>query len=146
MQSYGDFRQIWWIPDNLSSRWGSNAIFFAIYFAESKYLLIFASKIRIFVHREIYIDSCFQFFQPTVRCDKYNKRLIDCVGLHLESLLCLQFSLIKQLCDTILLLRRRFVADSCPCRHNLSRKSGKYFSISQNRRTFASSIRQNDIN
>ena len=37
----------------------------------------------------------------------------------------------------------QIVADPCPCRHNLRQKSSKYFSISQNRRTFASSIRQN---
>ena len=43
---------------------------------------------------------------------------------------------------------RCFVADPCPCRHNLGQKSSKYFSISQNRRTFASSKGQliNSIN
>ncbi len=49
-------------------------------------------------------------------------------------------------CDTILPPRRRYVADSRPCRHNPTRKSAENFPISQNRRTFASSIRQNDIN
>jgi hypothetical protein len=42
----------------------------------------------------------------------------------------------------------QIVADPRPCRHNLSRKSAQYFSISQNRRTFASSKGQliNSIN
>jgi len=40
----------------------------------------------------------------------------------------------------------QIVADPCPCRHNLSQKSAKYLRIPQNRRTFASSIRQKDIN
>ena len=40
--------------------------------------------------------------------------------------------------------RQRFVADRRPCRHNLTRKSPKYLPISQTRRTFASSIRQNE--
>ena len=48
--------------------------------------------------------------------------------------------------DTIQPPRQPFVANRYPCRHNLRQKSSKYFSISQNRRTFASSIRQNDIN
>ena len=40
----------------------------------------------------------------------------------------------------------QIVADPRPCRHNLRQKSSKYFSISQNRRTFALWFRTNDIN
>ena len=71
---FGGYRTIYRQDDEVSmstingNKASHTNIFFAIYFAESKYLLIFASKIRIFVHREIYIDSCFQFFQPTERC------------------------------------------------------------------------------
>jgi hypothetical protein len=42
----------------------------------------------------------------------------------------------------------QIVADPCPCRHNFTQKTAKYFPISQNRRTFASSKGQliNSIN
>ncbi len=39
--------------------------------------------------------------------------------------------------DTFPPSRQRFVADRYWCRHNFRQKSSKYFSISQNRRTFA---------
>ena len=50
--------------------------------------------------------------------------------------------------DTFPPPRQRFVADGCPCRHNFTQKTAKYFPISQNRRTFASSKGQliNSIN
>ena len=56
--------------------------------------------------------------------------------------------LFKLHCDTILSPRRHIVADPCPCRHNFTQKTAKYFPISQNRRTFASSKGQliNSIN
>ena len=63
-------------------------IFFAIYFAESKDFLIFASK---------NYEKSMSIARYTLICSlksahrevrhNTNKRLIDCVGLHLESLL-----------------------------------------------------------